>query len=70
MKFFTRKEIELPRRFSFLKSKHAREEIRKHQWIESEKQGKEIGFPTAALDWINKHGQSWKDFYIGENCNS
>jgi len=53
--------------FSFLKSKHAVDEIRKHKWIESEKLGREIGFATAALDWIKKYGNSWSQFYLGEN---
>jgi len=56
----------MPPSFSFLRSKHVREEIRKHKWIESEKLGREIGFPTAALDWICKHGKAWKQYYLGE----
>ncbi|MCK5013580.1 MAG: hypothetical protein KAS66_07155 [Candidatus Omnitrophica bacterium] len=48
--------------YSFLKDELALEEIRKHKWIESEKQKKEIGFATAAVDWIKKYGQSWKAF--------
>ena len=37
-----------------------REEILKHKWIESEKQGKDIGFERALLDWIRKHRESWR----------
>lgn len=37
-----------------------REEILRHKWIESEKQGKDIGFERALLDWIRKHRQSWR----------
>lgn len=37
-----------------------REEILRHKWIESEKQGKDIGFERALLDWIRKHRDSWR----------
>ncbi|TVP76226.1 MAG: DUF4032 domain-containing protein [Puniceicoccaceae bacterium] len=37
-----------------------REEILRHKWIESEKQGKDIGFERALLDWIRKHRESWR----------
>ena len=36
------------------------EEILRHKWIESEKQGKDIGFERALLDWIRKHRESWR----------
>ncbi len=39
-------------------------EIRKHKWLESEKLGQEIGFATAACDWINKYGYTWKQFRL------
>jgi hypothetical protein len=38
-----------------------REEILRHKWIESEKQGKDIGFERALLDWIRKHRESWRN---------
>jgi hypothetical protein len=37
-----------------------REEILKHKWIESEKEGKDIGFEKALLDWIVKHRSNWR----------
>ena len=37
-----------------------REEILRHKWIESEKQGKDIGFERALLDWIRKHREDWR----------
>jgi hypothetical protein len=37
-----------------------REEILRHKWIESEKQGKDIGFERALLDWIRKHRENWR----------
>ena len=50
--------------YSFLKDELALLEIRKHKWIESEKLGREVGFATAALDWINKYGAAWKQFRL------
>lgn len=49
-------------RYSFLNDTLALEEIRKHKWIESEKAGREIGFATAAVDWIKKYGEQWLRF--------
>lgn len=37
-----------------------RDEILKHKWIESEKQGTDIGFERALLDWIRKHRTDWR----------
>ena len=37
-----------------------RNEILKHKWIESEKQGSDIGFERALLDWIRKHRAKWR----------
>jgi len=45
--------------YSFLNDESALTEIRKHKWIESQKAGREIGFVTAALDWIKKYGHEW-----------
>lgn len=50
--------------YSFLTDELALVEIRKHKWIESEKLGQEIGFATAAHDWINKYGYTWKQFRL------
>jgi len=38
-----------------------REEILKHKWIESEKEGRDIGFEKALLDWVRKHRSAWKE---------
>lgn len=46
--------------YSYLKDPRALAEIRKHKWIESQKQGREIGFATAAVDWVKKYGRDWK----------
>ena len=37
-----------------------REEILRHKWIESEKEGHDVGFEKALLDWIVKHRSSWR----------
>ena len=37
-----------------------REEILKHKWIESEKEGQDIGFDRALLDWIRNHREDWR----------
>ena len=36
-----------------------REEILKHKWIESEKEGKDIGFEKALLDWVFNYRANW-----------
>ena len=38
-----------------------REEILRHKWLESEKQGRDIGFEKALLEWIVKHRAAWRD---------
>ncbi len=45
--------------YSFLKDELAIAEIRKHKWIESQKSGREIGFASAAIDWVAKYGNDW-----------
>ena len=55
--------------YSFLRDELALMEIRKHKWIESEKAGAEIGFATAAHDWINKYGYTWKQFRLDSTDN-
>jgi len=37
-----------------------REEILRHKWCESEKQGRDIGFERALLDWMMKHRTPWR----------
>ena len=37
-----------------------RDEILRHKWIESEKQGHDIGFEKALLDWIIKYRSGWR----------
>jgi hypothetical protein len=49
--------------YPFLNDQLARQEIYKHKWIESEKAGREIGFASAAYDWISQHGQAWLNYH-------
>ena len=51
-------------RYPFLENESAITEIRKHKWLESEKLGRDIGFVTAALDWIRNYGQGWLEYTI------
>lgn len=37
-----------------------REQILRHKWYESEKQGRDIGFERALLDWMMKHRTPWR----------
>ena len=37
-----------------------REEILRHNWIESEKAGHDIGFERALTDWIIRHRGAWR----------
>lgn len=36
-----------------------KKQIEKHKWIESEKNGNDIGFERALVDWISKHRTGW-----------
>ena len=57
-------------RYSFLRDELALMEIRKHKWLESEKSGQEVGFATAAVDWVHKYGELWKQHRFGKNSES
>ncbi len=41
-----------------IRSQH--EEIKKYKWIESEKQGRDIGWECAAREWMQKYFPDWK----------
>ncbi|MFH1360186.1 MAG: hypothetical protein ABIJ41_04015 [Candidatus Omnitrophota bacterium] len=51
--------------YSFLNDELALLEIRKHKWIESERSGREIGFATAAVEWVKKYGDDWLRYRLG-----
>lgn len=52
----------MKRKYPYLRDPRVISEIRKHQWIESEKKGEAIGFGSAASDWINKYGEQWEKY--------
>ncbi|MAH74815.1 MAG: hypothetical protein CBC62_00485 [Opitutia bacterium TMED102] len=37
-----------------------RQEILRHKWLESEKEGKDIGFEQALVDWVLNHRSKWR----------
>lgn len=47
-----------------LKNKRVLEEISRHQWIESEKIGQDIGFEKAAQDWLTSFSKAWMDYHM------
>jgi hypothetical protein len=42
-----------------LSDPQAIEEINKHRWYESEKQGHDVGFKHASEDWLKKYSKAW-----------
>ncbi len=47
-----------------LKNKKVVEEIQRHQWIESEKAGENLGFEKAAEDWLKRFSKAWMDYHM------
>lgn len=37
-----------------------RQEILRHKWLESEKEGHDIGFERALADWVLNHRSKWR----------
>jgi hypothetical protein len=60
----------MQKRFNYLQHEGAVEEILKHKWIESQKLGRDIGFVTAAHDWIKKYGEAWQKAHNIHNSNT
>jgi|GEM_PF-3105578 len=50
--------------YSYLKDPRALAEIRKHKWLRSQEESREIGFASAAVDWIKKYGEEWKRVHV------
>ena len=50
------------KKYSILSDEYALYEIRKHKWFQSEKAGREVGFASAAVDWVKHYGDTWR-FY-------
>ena len=36
-----------------------KEEVNKHKWYESEKQGRDVGFIWAMMDWTLRYKTKW-----------
>lgn len=60
----------MEKHYSFLKDESALFEIRKHKWLISEKAGREIGFASAALDWIKNYGDTWRFYRFSKLYNA
>jgi hypothetical protein len=43
------------------------DEILRYKWIESEKQGHDIGELKAACEWITKYGAEFNKHYYSKN---
>jgi len=37
-----------------------REEILRNKWFMSEREGNDVGFERALIDWVYKHRSGWK----------
>jgi hypothetical protein len=37
-----------------------RNEIHKHKWYMSEREGKDVGFERALIDWVSNHRTAWR----------
>lgn len=42
------------------------EEVRRHKWIQSEKQNRDIGFEEALVDWMKHHRTDWRAKWVNE----
>ena len=42
------------------------EEILRYKWIESERAGHDIGFQRAALEWIERWAESFREYWEKE----
>ena len=40
------------------------EEVTRHQWIESEKVGYDIGFEKASQDWLERFSKAWMKYHV------
>ncbi|MBF0385376.1 MAG: hypothetical protein HQL27_05845 [Candidatus Omnitrophica bacterium] len=47
-----------------LKDKRVLEEISRHQWIQSEKNGYDIGFEKASSEWLERFSKSWMEYHM------
>ena len=45
-------------------------EINRHKWLESEIAGYDIGFESAAEDWLKKHAVAWVKYQAKNSSKS
>ena len=50
-----------------LKNREVQEEIDRHKWFESERAGYDIGYETAAEDWLKKFSAAWMAYNMPTN---
>ena len=55
---------EKPTHQKLLKNRKVVEEIQRHQWLESEKAGYDIGYDKAAEDWLIKFSKAWMSYHM------
>jgi Domain of unknown function (DUF4032) len=36
------------------------QQIMRHKWLVSEKEGRDVGFERALTDWVKTHRQGWR----------
>ncbi len=60
------KQIVLKKMTLYQWFREEREEILRHKWFESQKQGFDIGFEAALTDWILNHRAGWREARIAE----
>ncbi len=53
-----------------LKNRKVVEEINRHLWIESEKNGEDIGFDKAAEDWFKNFSKAWMEYHMPKKNDS
>lgn len=53
-----------------LRNKKVVEEINRHQWIESERAGHDIGFDNAAADWLERFSKTWMEYHMPKDSSS
>ena len=37
-----------------------RDEVLRHKWVLSEKEGRDVGFEAALVDWVEHHRSQWR----------
>ncbi len=50
-----------------LKDREVLNEISRHQWIESEKVGHDVGFEDASIDWLENFSKAWMKYHMPDS---